>query len=99
MQRFMAMIAVGLTALTLGGGTVAAAWLLSLGSARPVVAGMCLILAGRLATELAAHPARLLRRRGGAMPALLAHAWIFFAMASWAGCAGLLYAWSSSDEI
>ncbi len=99
MQRLMAMIAVGLTALTLGGGLVAAIWLLSLGSARPVLTGMCLIFAGRLATELAAHPAQLLRRRGGAMPALLAHAWIFFAMAGWAGCAALLYAWSSSDEM
>jgi len=101
MQRLMAMIAVGLTALTLGGGLVAAAWLLSLGEMRPVIAGMCLVLAGRLATELAAHPARLLRRRAAAtrrsLPAMLAQGWIFLAMSAWAGCALLLYGWSADS--
>jgi hypothetical protein len=98
MQRLMALIALGLTALTLGGGILAAARLLSLGEMRPVIAGMCLVLAGRLATELAAQPARLLRRRTAAtrriLPALLAQGWIFLAMSAWAGCALLLYRWS-----
>src|SRR4051794_9549335 len=52
MHRLMALIALALTALTLGGGILAAARLLSLGEMRPVIAGMCLVLAGRLATEL-----------------------------------------------
>ena len=105
MQRLMAMIAVGLTALTLAGGFVAALWLLSLDETRLVLAGLLLLAAGRVAIELAAGPARLLRRhaanagsRFGRAPALLAQAWIFLAMALWAGCALLLYAGSGSAQ-
>lgn len=102
MQRLMALIALGLTALTLGGGVLAAGWLLWLGEVRPVLAGLCLVLAGRLVTELAAHPARQLRARATATrrapPALLAQGWIFLAMAGWAAISLALYGWATASE-
>jgi hypothetical protein len=102
MRRLMAFIALGLTALTLGGGLLAVGWLLSLGEVRPVLAGLCLVLAGQHAAELAVTPARLLRARAAAtrraLPALLAQGWIFFAMSGWAACSMLLYGWSIGTE-
>src|SRR4051812_18508142 len=102
MRRLMALIALGLTALTLGGGALAAGWLLWLGEVRPVLAGLCLVLAGRLVTELAAHPARQLRARAAATrraaPALLAQGWIFLAMAGWAAISLVLYGWPTGSE-
>ena len=105
MQRLIALIAVALTALTFAGGLVAAGWLLWLGDTRVVLSGVCLVLAGRLAIEVAASPVRLLRARAKsatsnrALAALLAQGCMFATMALWAGCALLLYAsWESQAQ-
>jgi hypothetical protein len=104
MQRFMALIAVALTALTLGGGLVAGVWLLVDNELVPVIGGLSFLLLGRVATELASVPARELKQRAtsGArrqvLPALAAQAWIFAAMCGWAACTFLLYSVSGAGN-